>query len=130
MRRIVIASLILVVLSPTMAFAAAWYRCAVDSQVRAACCCPGESDEEKVSSDAAPEVQAACCCEIEAAEASASQVRIAVEGGSAALSFTWPRSVVEVQSPQLAAELRPVHEVARPSSRAPPLFLANCSLLI
>ncbi len=76
----------------------------------------------------APDVRAACCCEIEAAEALASQVRIAAEG--AALAFTVPRVVVEVQSPNIAAGLEQVHEVPRPSSRAPPLFLAHCSLLI
>lgn len=114
-----------------MASAAAWYRCAVDGETRAACCCPGEKDdEEQVPVDATSDLRPACCCEIETAAVSPDQVRIAAEGGSAALAFTLPRTVIEVQPPQVAAALRPLNEVARPSSRAPPLFLANCSLLI
>lgn len=131
MRRFVFTLVVLVVMSPTMAMAAEWYRCTMDGQSRTACCCPGESEEQDVPPDAPPDARSACCCDIETASIPASEPRMKAEAAAAALgAVVVPRVVVDVQSPPASIARLPAPEVARPSSRAPPLFLSNCALLI
>ncbi len=132
MRRFAVTLVVLLVMSPTMAMAAEWYRCTMDGQSRAACCCPGETEEaQDVPADAPANAEAACCCDIETVSTPASQPRITAEAGGAALAaFVVPRPFVEVLSAPVAVAFRRAPAVPRPSSRAPPLFLSHCSLLI
>lgn len=131
MRRVIISLVVLVVLSPTMALAAEWYRCTADGQVRSACCCPGEAEQdEDIPGDAPPDARSSCCCDIEAASVPASSPRMTADAGGGLAAIAVPRAVVDVQSPPIGVVLRPAPAVARPSSRAPPLFLANCSFLL
>ena len=132
MRRDAITLVVLVVMSPTRALAADWDRCAMDGQARAECCCPSETKEEQdVPSDAPPDARSSCCCDIETASMPASQPRMTAEASGAALAaVVVPRVVAEVQSPPVAIAVRPAPAMARASSRAPPLFLSHCSLLL
>lgn len=131
MRRFVVTLVVLVVMSPTVAMAAEWYRCTMDGQARAACCCPGQDEAQEDVPPDAPNARSACCCDIEASSTPASEPRMNTGVADAALGIlVVPRVVIEVQSPRSEVRLRPAPAVARPSSRAPPLFLSNCALLI
>lgn len=131
-RRILVTLVVLVVMSPTMAIAAAWYRCTMDGEMRSACCCPDETDEEAdVPSDAPPVLQSACCCDIETLSAPASQPRMTADSTFAALGAAIaPRTVTDVETAPVAISFRSAPHEARPPSRAPPLFLSHCSLLL
>jgi len=132
-RRILITLVVLVVMSPTMAMAAAWYRCAMDGEMRSACCCPDDGSEEEtdVPSDAPPALEATCCCDVESLSAPASQPRIKVDTTLSALgAAVVPRLVTDVESPLPATPLLSASCEVRPPSRAPPLFLSHCSLLL
>ena len=87
-RRILVTLVVLVVMSPTMAIAAAWYRCTMDGEVRSACCCPEDKSEEAtdIPSDAPP-VLRATCCEVETLSAAASQPRLKADLTLAALGL-------------------------------------------
>lgn len=128
-RRVSIALVVLVVLSPTMAIAADWYRCQADGEVRSACCCPEASDEETSPADA-PDARAACCCDIESARVPASQPRLTGDTASTLAGLIVPRVTIDVITAPPSVAVRAEPGVAHPSSRAPPLFLAHCSLLL
>ncbi len=131
-RRILVTLVVLVVMSPTMAIAAAWYRCTMDGEVRSACCCPEDKSEEAtdIPSDAPP-VLRATCCEVETLSAAASQPRLKADLTLAALgAMVVPRTVTDVETPPFALPIRSASRAARPPSRAPPLFLSHCSLLL
>ncbi|MBP6627861.1 MAG: hypothetical protein KA297_00430 [Kofleriaceae bacterium] len=124
-RRLLLTVVVLVVLSPTMALAAEGYRCQADGQVRAACCCPGEAEEDDAPADAPPDARSACCCDITPASATSSGPRLTADVGGPLTALAVPRAVAVVQLPLAERAQPPAPTVARP-----PLFLAHCSLLI
>ena len=132
MRRFAVTLVVLVVMSPTVAMAADWYRCTMDGQARAACCCPGEGEErEDVPPDAPPDARSACCCDIDTVRIAASEPRMKADPTGPALGvLVVPRVVIAIQTPATEVVIRRTPSMARPSSRAPPLFLSHCSLLL
>ena len=50
-RRVVLTILTLVVLLPSAAFAGVRYLCAMDGQVRSACCCPAKTHKQEPNTD-------------------------------------------------------------------------------
>jgi len=129
-RRFAVTLVVLIVMSPTVAMAADWYRCTMDGQARAACCCPGEQQED-VPPDAPPDARSACCCDIDTLSIPASEPRMKADPAGPALgALVVPRVAIEIQAPVIEVAIRLTPSVARPSSRAPPLFLAHCSLLL
>ncbi|HET7502342.1 MAG TPA: hypothetical protein VFK02_15090 [Kofleriaceae bacterium] len=129
MRRVVVIVLSLIVLGPTAAQASAWFRCAHDGELRAACCCPPSARHH---APAGPEAQlrAACCCTITHIAARASSER-AAPPALAAVHDAPVMIVAPVEAP-IAAPARRV-ELVRPwVPRGPPdpLFVQFCSLLL
>ena len=129
MRRFLVTLLVIVMMAPTMALAAAWYRCGIDGKVRAACCCPPERQDGEAPVERSP-VARAECCSIEQADAAAADTRMAVDGVAALAALPVPRQVVDVGTPPLVERVRSTPGFARASSRAPPIFLSHCSLLL
>lgn len=66
MRRIVLTILTLAVLLPSAAFAGARYLCAMDGQVRSACCCPAKAHKHERDVDTHSVMRSNCCCKVSA----------------------------------------------------------------
>jgi hypothetical protein len=127
-RRIVVIVLSLVVLGPTVARAATWFRCAHDGELRARCCCPPAAKHHAARRPDA-QVGAACCCTITQVAARASSVR----GAPPLASAVVPAVAVVATPASLPSETRQVAAIGRPRApRGPPdpLFARHCSLLL
>lgn len=128
MRRIVVIVLSLVVLAPTMARASAWFRCAHDGELRAACCCPPAANHH-----AAPrpgtELRAACCCTVTHVAARASSVRGAPP---ATIALVPAVAATAIPATPLREPPRRVAAIEHLAPRGPPdpLFARHCSLLL
>lgn len=64
MRRVVLTILMLVVLLPSAAFAGVRYLCAMDGQLRSACCCPAKTHEQERTPAPQTQMRGTCCCKI------------------------------------------------------------------
>jgi len=131
-RRIVVLVLTLIVLGPTAASAATWYRCAHDGVLRAACCCPSQTGHHTtpVAPDPAPRARQACCCNVINFVARPSSVRsappIAAQVAPAIAMIEAP-ATPPLEVPRRAVALEPPR-----APRGPPdlLFVRHCSLLL
>jgi hypothetical protein len=129
-RRIILTILTLAVLLPSAAFAGARYLCAMDGQVRSACCCPAKA--HKQSRDVAPisEMRANCCCNVTTvAPAPAPDTLIAAQNHGV------DAPPVAVAVPLLATTSRERFDIARIIDTRPPkpdrtLFVRHCSFLL
>jgi hypothetical protein len=130
-RTIVLAAAVLplvVLIGLRSAWAA--YACSVDGEVRAACCCPQKSDEQRPG-DGAPRVEASCCCEITVGESSVPpDARLAEPSRIHELSWV----AVAVVMPGLAARATPpalgiAYARPPPPKSALPTYLANRTIL-
>jgi hypothetical protein len=63
-RRIILTILTLAVLLPSAAFAGARYLCAMDGQIRTACCCPTKATKQKRDAEPATKMSSSCCCKV------------------------------------------------------------------
>jgi hypothetical protein len=64
MRRIILAILTLAVLLPSAAFAGARYLCAMDGQIRSACCCPSKAHKQERDAQPVSVMRSNCCCKV------------------------------------------------------------------
>ena len=128
MRRIIPIVLALVVLLPTVAQAAAWYRCVHDGAVRSRCCCPVKKAQH--DSDPAPGLRKSCCCEITNATEATQAPR---DNPPVAIHAPAPPAVIVLAMSDVA-DPRPLR-LARSTSIVPtgppePAFVRNCALLL
>jgi hypothetical protein len=130
LRRVAVLVLVLVALAPSAVRASAWYRCAHDGVVRAACCCPPRAKHHGADGPGT-ELRAACCCTITQVAARESSVRsappITVELA--------PMPALPVMIAIAAPREAPVQVATRELARAPrgppaPLFVRHCALLL
>ncbi len=63
-RRIILTLLTLAVLLPSAAFAGARYLCAMDGQVRSACCCPAKAHKHERDVESQSVMRSNCCCKV------------------------------------------------------------------
>jgi hypothetical protein len=63
-RRIILTILTLAILLPSAAFAGARYLCAMDGQVRTACCCPTKAAKQKRDAEPVTTMSGTCCCKV------------------------------------------------------------------
>jgi hypothetical protein len=128
MRRVLVLAVALVVLSPTMALAATWYRCGTDGVARSSCCCPAEERQHQEPSQT-PEARAATCCDVEVAVTSTPLRTSVLVDHAAADAVAVPHVATDVTPPPSQTWQSEALEPP-PSSRGPPAFLRHCSLLI
>src|SRR5512140_12050 len=128
-RRVVVLVLALVTLGPAVAKASAWYRCAHDGVVRAACCCPPRTGHH-VTPDPGTRVRAACCCTISTIAARESAVR----GAPPAALQVMPAipAIATIATPPPDAPIRIAARELPRTQRGPPdpLFVRHRSLLL
>lgn len=128
-RRITVLVLALIAVGPAAARASAWYRCAHDGVLRAACCCPVQT-RHHATPGSDTRVAAACCCQITQLAARDASVRGAPP--AAILGAPALPALATLAMPLLAAPIR-VAAIERPREpRGPPapLFVRHCSLLL
>jgi hypothetical protein len=126
LKRVVLIVLALFVLVPSLARATTLYECAVDGEVRTACCCPTKASHRE---DAGQHVKAACCCkvtQVRAGEPAPRSVPVTFESLSPAII---PTTIVA--TPIVAPVRLTVLDRSR-APRGPPesLFDRHCALLI
>jgi hypothetical protein len=126
LKRVVLIVLALFVLVPSMARAAALYECAVDGQVRTACCCPTKASHRE---DAGQHLKAACCCKVTLVRAGEPTPRSVPATFESAAPAIVPTTIVTapIVAPIRLAVIDHSH-----APRGPPeaLFVRHCALLL
>jgi hypothetical protein len=129
MRRVIVAAIILILLSPTLRLGAEWYRCAMDGRLQVACCCPADGHDEADASRSPGMYET--CCVLEQGPTSAAPTASVPESAAAALAaVAIPRIAFEIRPTSPTVAFEPGSTATRLPSRAPPLFLAHCSMLL
>jgi hypothetical protein len=126
LKRVVLIVLALIVLVPSMARAAALYECAVDGEVRTACCCPKKASHRE---DPGQHLKAVCCCKVtrvRAGEPTPRTVPATFESAAPAIVAT-TIVIVPILAPARLAVIDQLH-----APRGPPeaLFVRHCALLL
>lgn len=128
MRRIIPIVLALLVLLPTVAQAAAWYRCTYDGRVRSRCCCPAEKVRHDHGGPAG--MRALGCCKVTTPTVPDAPPR---ELAPVATHAPAPPAVIVVAASDVPdpRALRIVHATAIvPTGPPEPIFARNCTLLL
>ncbi len=129
MRRVVLILLALVVLVPSMARAAAWYRCAHDGQTRSSCCCPPKAKHHKTPASNT-EINAACCCKVTQLKSAESSERAAPPVALDDVAPGVAPIVVSVSSIEAPIRIAVIEHTYAPRGPPEPLFVRHCSLLL
>ena len=128
LRRVILILLALATLAPSVVRASALYQCAVDGEVRAACCCPAQAKHHQAPASNT-ELNVACCCKVTQLQAHESSIRSAPPVTHDTALFVAPVAVTitPIEAPIRAATI----EVSRAQRGPPdPLFVLHCSRLL
>ena len=130
MRRIVLTILTLAVLLPSAAFAGTRYLCAMDGQVRTACCCPTKANKQHRSTEPLTEMRASCCCKVSTtAPTVAPQVKVEpTHPAVAPLPIVVPLPAITLPASERAIISRAID--SRPPKPDRTLFVRHCALLL
>jgi hypothetical protein len=128
--RRVFTILLAVILMPSIAMAS-WFRCEFDGTLREACCCPGNTHDQK---DPSPppdtSLSEACCCTVIQIASADPSVR---NQPPASIDHAAPPMVAVAQSIEPARRVVRVAAIDRPRALGDPpdsLFSRRCSLLL
>lgn len=130
MRLLLVILLVLGALAPTSALASDWYRCRIDGQVRQACCCPQQEENDERGRGDPPGIERSCCCDVDRVDGRTSDLRARTEATAASAgAMITLEAGSEMPATPAAVAVLATSTPAQP--RGPPsLFLRNCSLLI
>jgi len=129
-RRVIPIVLVLTVLMPSAAMAAAWYRCR-DGALRASCCCPTVKAKHPAQTQEVPAFRRTPCCEIDRVAAPETATARAPEPaftlGGAPLLIPAPALLDAIAVARRSVDV-PVARV--PTGPPEPLFVRHCALLL
>ena len=130
-RRLVLTILVLAVMLPSAAFAGVRYLCAMDGQVRSACCCPAKAHKQERRSEPQTEMRSSCCCKISKTTPTVTpQVRHedTAQYGVAAAPVAVPAPSLATLAVDRAIAMRWIDP--KPPKPDRNLFVRNCALLL
>jgi hypothetical protein len=130
-RRVIPIVLVLTVLMPSVAMAAAWYRCR-DGAVRASCCCPSvQSAKTKPRAlDETATIRRTPCCEIDRIAAPETATARAPEPAFTAPAPLLIPSTASFDAVAFVARVADVPVARVPTGPPEPIFVRNCALLL
>jgi hypothetical protein len=130
MRRIILAFLTLAVLLPSAAFAGARYLCAMDGQVRSACCCPSKTHKQERDAQPVSVMRSNCCCNVSTAAPTAAPDTVVT-----ATQIDVAAPPVAITVPVVTMPPRERFVIANALDTRPPrpdrtLFVRHCAFLL
>lgn len=129
MRRLLPILIALAVFAPSLAGAAAWFRCSQDGVTRAHCCCPPKAAQPD---DRAPisEVRASSCCDVINAAAAPSSARNIAAVDTTLDAITRPAPVLLATVTISPVRLDTLPRLCGAVGPPDPLFARHCALLL
>ena len=129
-RRIILTILTLALLLPSAAFAGARFLCAMDGQVRNACCCPTKATKQKRDTEPLTRMSGSCCCKV---STTSPTVTPQIKDEPSRTAIPTVAVIVPVPSIMLPAHERTIVAEAvdsRPPKPALALFVRHRALLL